>query len=225
MAVVTLSRQYGSGGDEIASRVCKSLGYRYFDKSLMVQVTSEMGLSESEIVDFWEDTYKARGFLKRLFSRGSRVLGESGTRTRDTTGAKAVLVKALDEEWRVSMVKGAIEAAYEQGDVVILGRGGQAILQDKPNVLHVRIKAPLNARVTRVRYEEPSGLTHQFEREAAREKINERERAAEEYLRRFHGIDWTDPRLYHLVIDTEKWSIDPAARLIVQALECLPKKG
>ena len=226
MAVVTISRQYGSGGDEIAYRVCEELGYRYFDKRLMAQVASEMGLSESEIIDFSEDNYQARSFLERLFGRrSSRVVVETGTWTRDATGARAVQIEQLDEEWCVRMVKGAIEAAYGQGDVVIVGRGGQAILQDKPNVLHVRIEAPLNARVTRVRYQEPSGLAPEFERQAARETVNTRDRAAEAYLRRFYDVDWTDPSLYHLVIDTEKWSIEPAACLIVQAVNCLPQKG
>jgi cytidylate kinase len=47
MAIITISRQVGSGSDEIASQVAKLLGYRYFDKRLMIQVAAEMGLSES----------------------------------------------------------------------------------------------------------------------------------------------------------------------------------
>ena len=226
MAVVTISRQYGSGGDEIASRVCEELGYRYFDKRLMAHVASEMGLSESEIIDFSEDNYQARSFLERLFGRRrARVVVETGTWTRDATGARAVQMEQLDEEWAVRMVKGAIEAAYGQGDVVIVGRGGQAVLQDRPNVLHIRIEAPLNARVTRVRYQEPSGLAPEFERQAARDTVNTRDRAAEAYLRRFYEVDWTDPSLYHLVIDTGKWSIEPATCLIVQAVSCLVQRG
>jgi cytidylate kinase len=55
MAVITISRQYGSPGNEIAVRVCEILGYHYFDKRLMAQVASEVGLSEQEIVDFSEE--------------------------------------------------------------------------------------------------------------------------------------------------------------------------
>src|SRR5512142_1927322 len=93
MATVTISREYGSGGDEIASKVCEILGYRYFDKALMAQLVTETGLSESEMVDFWEDNYKARSFMDRLLAwRGPREVGRvaawreepSGTRTRVT---------------------------------------------------------------------------------------------------------------------------------------------
>ena len=120
------------------------------------------------------------------------------------------------------MVRSTIQAAYKQGNVVIVGRGGQIILQDKPGVLHVRIKAPLDTRVTRVRYQEFSGLMPDFELQAAQEKVSKRDKAAAAYLKRFYDIDWADPKLYHLVIDTEKWSIGAAARLIASAVGCLP---
>ena len=70
MTVITISRQYGSGGDEVALRVCEMLEYRYFDKMLMRQVASEVGFSAGEIVDFSEDNYKVRSFLDRLFGSG-----------------------------------------------------------------------------------------------------------------------------------------------------------
>jgi cytidylate kinase len=224
MAVITISRQYGCGGDEIATRVCKALGYRTFDKRMMAQVASEMGLSEREIVDFTESNYKVRGFMERLFGRRSaRVVAEAGTWTQDTSGTRAVQVDQLDEEWCVRMVRTTILAAYERGNVVIVGRGGQAILQDKPGVLHVRLQAPLGARIVHVRYQETTGLAPEFQQRAAQDLISDRDRAAAEYLRRFHDIDWSNPSLYHLVLDTKKWGIEPAVKLIVQAVNCLPK--
>lgn len=70
MAVITISRPYGSGGDEIAVRVCEMLGYRYFDKRWMAQVAPEVGLNEGEIVDFSEDQHRPRAGpeLPGLFS-------------------------------------------------------------------------------------------------------------------------------------------------------------
>ena len=67
MAVITISRQYGSEGDEIAANVCQVLGYRSFDKQLMAKVATEVGLTEGEVVDFTEDQHKVRGFLDRLW--------------------------------------------------------------------------------------------------------------------------------------------------------------
>jgi cytidylate kinase len=224
MAVITISRQYGSGGDEIAARVCQELGWRAFDKRMMAQVASEMGLSEREIVDFSEANYKVRGFLERLFGRRSaRVVAETGTWTQDTNGARVVEVEQLDEEWCVRMVRTTILAAYERDNVVILGRGGQAILQDKPGVLHVRLQAPLSARIIRVRYQETTGLAPEFQQRAAHDLVVDRDRAAAEYLRRFYDVDWADPSLYHMVLDTKKWGTEAAVQLIVQAVNFLPQ--
>jgi cytidylate kinase len=217
MAVLTISRQYGSGGDDVASRVREQLGYRYFDKRLMSQVASEMGLSEAEIVDFTEDDYKARGFLERVFNRrGSRVVVEAGAWTTDTRGTRSVATAQLDEEWCIRMVKSTIRGAYKGGDVVIVGRGGQAILRDDPGVLHVRIEAPLSTRVVRVQAKE--NLTTQ----QAEDLIYERDRAAAAYLRRFYDIDWSSALLYHLVLNLGRWSVDQAAGMIAHAVEHLP---
>ena len=66
MAVITISRQVGSGGTEIAAQVCTRLGYRYLDKWLLSKTAAEVGLSEHEVVDFSEDQYQARTFLEAL---------------------------------------------------------------------------------------------------------------------------------------------------------------
>ena len=223
MAVITFSRQYGSEGDEIAARVREMLGYRLFDKRLMVRVASEIGLSDNEIVDFSEANYKARNFLERLFvRRSSRVVAQASTWTRDAGGARTVEVAQLDEEWCVRMVKATIDAAYKQGNIVILGRGGQAILQDKPGVLHVRVEAPVEKRIQRVRYREAAGLAPGFQQKRAEEIVNERDKATAAYVKRFYHVDWDDPLLYHLVINTGKLGIDAAAHLVANAVGHLP---
>ena len=86
MAVITISRQYGSGGNEIATRVSEMLGYRYFDKGLLTRQAS------------------------------------SGSSPNET-------VEALDEAKSFARIQDIIWAAYGQGNTVIVGRGGQAILR------------------------------------------------------------------------------------------------
>lgn len=80
----------------------------------------------------------------------------------------------------------------------------------------MRIQAPLEARIRRVSQRE--GLT----REAARELIAERDRAAADYLHTFYSIDVADPDLYHLVLNTGVWTIETAARIIAGTLQYLP---
>jgi cytidylate kinase len=98
MAVITISRQFGSGGDEIAAKVCYMLEYLYFDKQLMLQVAADMGLSEYEVVDFSEDTYKMRGFVDRVLSwRGPRMVARVDTWKQEPTGTVTKEVIELDE--------------------------------------------------------------------------------------------------------------------------------
>ncbi len=210
MAVITISRQYGSGGDEIARRVCDMLGYQYFDKTLMAKVAAELGLSEEEVVDYSETEYKRRGFFQHLF--GSRVVTEVSTWASDARGVKSLRVETLDEARCINLVRDTVLAAYERGNVVIVGRGGQAILREKHGVLHVRIDAPLGARVLAVQRQQALAL------EAANTLTVNRDQAAAAYLRNFYAIDWDDPALYHLIINTGKWAVESVAHLLISAL-------
>ena len=208
MPVITISRHYGSGGIEVARRLCDILGYRYFDKTLMVRVAAEVGISEKEVVDLSVDTYKMRGFLDRLFGRRrSSSWAPTGTPRSDR-----LRVEALDEGASVNLVKDTIVAAYERDNVVIVGRGGQAVLRDKPGVLHVRITAPQGARALRVKERDNIPLSK------ATELVRSKDQGATDYLKRFLDINCENPLLYHLIINTGWWEIEDTAELIVNAL-------
>jgi hypothetical protein len=68
MAVITISREYGSRGNEVAQLICDRLGYRYFDKELMAQVGAQMGLAPNQIADLPEDKHHVRSLVERLFA-------------------------------------------------------------------------------------------------------------------------------------------------------------
>lgn len=211
MTVLTISRQFGSGGDDIVEQVVNLLGYRYLDKRLMQDVASEVGLSSNEVVDFTEDHYKARTFFQSLFGPRQRVVSQYSARTRGTAGLEETSVVKLDEAQCIDLIRVSVLSAYKRGNIVIVGRGSQAILADKPDVLHVRIEAPLTMRMARVSQQE--NMT-QME---ARALIAQRDFAAAQYLERFFGIDWNDPLNYSLVLNTGKCSNEMAAQVIVVA--------
>lgn len=248
MAVITISRQYGSEGNEIANRVCELLGYHHFDKEMMLQVAAETGLSADNIVDLTEDDFKMRGFLDRLLGHRSlpivtQVNEPSGSeeemppeaarslsylydpilfQDQQTLLSGALTIEQLNEEWCVSTIEKLIRGAYEQGSVVIVGRGGQAVLKDAPGVLHVRIFAPLNVRVKRIQYREMSWMAQELQLAEAKKAVAEHDKAAEAYVRRFYHIDWSDPDHYHLLINTAKWGMEDAAHLISRSVAYLP---
>ncbi|MBN1565812.1 MAG: cytidylate kinase-like family protein [Anaerolineae bacterium] len=212
MAVITISRQVGSGGEAIARQVCDVLKYRYFDKQIMIEAASEVGLHKDHVVDYSEDEYEARHIVARLFRAGPRPIKTVAVKARDKSGAETLSEATIDEAQYVELVKNSIEAAYESGDMVILGRGGQAVLQDKANVLHIRVVAPTGTRIARLQREESLTV------EEAQQRINQRDRATSEYLGRFFGIRWDDSTLYHLVINTGKLDVDAAVQLIMDAV-------
>lgn len=216
MATITISRQYASNGNDIAKKICESTNYYLFDKQIIAEAAAEVGLSDEEIVDFSEENYKIKGFFDRLFG-GSRLHiwkeTEDGGRTSERV--------PLSEENALSLVKKAIEKAHTMGDTVIVGRGGQVLLQNAPDVLHVRIEAPLETRIQRVR-SYPELAKRSFigpleARRAALDLIEASDFASTDYLKRFYGVDWSDPMLYHMLINSDKLNIEQAANFIIAA--------
>ena len=200
--VITISRQVGSGGDEIALNVSKILGYAYFDKSLMVSVAKSIGVSEEDIADFSEDAYRVKGFVDKILLRNKPVAISLVLKDN------ALIRKALNEEECLSVIQTVINNLASRGKTVIVGRGGQAILKNKVGVLHVRIVAPAAVRVERIM--KSGGLS----REDALRLIEDNDKAMAEYLRRFYNIDWDDPAIYDVVLNTGKMDLNAAARMI-----------
>lgn len=209
MPVITISRQYGSGAIKIAQRLCEIMGYAYFDKRLMVQVAAEMDISEEDVVDFSEDTYRMRGFLDRLFGR---ELIQPEIALGRELGPQALDIDTLNEAKSINLVKETILGAYSRDNVVIVGRGGQAILKEKPGVLHVKLMAPMGARALRVKERENISLN------GATEITRNKDNAAADYLSRFYDIDWENPLNYHMILNTGKWELDDTVELIIGAV-------
>jgi cytidylate kinase len=207
MTVITISRQYGSEGDEIAANLCQILGYQLFNKQLMMKVASEVGLTEGEVIDFTEDQHRVRSFLDRLLGNPAPLVTQSHSWSE---------VKVIDAADSIPLVQSIIRAAYKHDNIVIVGRGGQAVLHNDPGALHVRIEAPLDTRISRVQLRE--GLTTY---ELAHDVVVQHDRAAADYLKRYYNVDWSDALLYHLIINTGRWSIESASYLIVNAVNQL----
>ena len=217
MAIITISRQYASYGNDIAEKICESTGYYLFDKSIIDEAAVEVGLSDAEIVDFSEENYKIKGFFDRLFGPQLHIWKEleDGERTKTQVD--------LSEENALLLVRRAVENAHRRGDTVIVGRGGQVILQGFPGVLHVRVETPIEDRIQRVR-EYPQIASRSFvgpleARRAALDLIEESDDASADYLKRFHGVNWSDPMLYHILINTGKLTVDQAASFIIEAAQ------
>lgn len=224
MAVITISRQSGSGGNEIAELICNSTGFRLFDKHLFARAAFEAGLADQEFVDYCEDSYRMKGFFDRLF-HPDRPVAQARIWKETPGGVRVVEDIHLNEDHALACVRRAVEIAYESDNYVIVGRAGQVILREKTGVLHVRVIAPTEDRLMRVRNAPPIS-TQVFsdaaeERRTALKLLESNDAASAAYLKRFYNVDWDDPQLYHLVINTGKMPLEMAANLIIQASERL----
>ena len=106
-----------------------------------------------------------------------------------------------------------ITTAATTGHVVLVGRGGQVLLADQRDVLHIRVVAPLEHRVAYVAFRE--GL----DTEAARRRVQAKDQARTRYMQTQYRSQHEDPHLYDLVINTAVLSLDSAVDQICLALE------
>jgi cytidylate kinase len=194
MSVITISREYGSEGEAIAERIAGILHYHLVDKEFIAAVLDKYGL-----VEFNQEYDSLPGFWDRFMTaRGSR---------RD------VIADMLDQ---------VLRAVAYHGDVIILGRSGFVALGGFADVLHVRLQAPYDVRVARVRAK--SGMTAQ-EAEAA---VTESDRVRETFVEEFYKVEWGAAQAFDLVIDTGAISPDLAVTWVVEAAKGLaeqPKAG
>ncbi len=214
MAIITISRQIGSMGDELAERLSQELGYRYFDKLLMTEIAVASGLSEAEVIDYNEDNYKIKNFFEQLFNRKT-PLGKITVKEKDEMGRTVITTKTFDEENSLAFTQAVIKKLVDWDNVVIVGRGGQILLRNVPHTLHLRVIAPLEFRIENIMKKKG------FSREDALKYISEKDRAAQEYLCRFYNVDWNDPELYHMVINMGMWNLDKIVKVIKETIKLI----
>jgi CMP/dCMP kinase len=224
MTVITISRQFASGGDEIALSLCQELGLRLFDKRIISAVAKESGVSESNVMDISEDDYQVRGFWDRLLDRMT-VLPYTGPWADDLYALYLLEENRFSVEDSFKLVQNAIRYACNQGNMIILGRGGQVILKDQPGVLHVRIEAPLEDRIQRMKVqlkESQADFHADIDiRRKAKDILTEKDAASRDYLKNFFQVDWNDPLLYHLVLNTGLLSLPQSVKLIAELAHTL----
>jgi cytidylate kinase len=231
MAIISLSRQLGAGGSEIAAGVAKALGLRIVDREAIDQAAMEAGVPEIALQELgYEgrrglvqrilDALKASPAVPSVVEMQRRDAGTSLPMPRGIFTPARPLLSAAMEEY-VRMVGMVILDMAAEGNVLIMGRASQVILRDHLEALHVQIVAPLVRRVEkRMRIE---GLTQRD----ATQRILASDQARADFLRRYYGVNWLDPQLYDLVINTGRTSIQTAVQLVVlaQCQRVIPAMG
>jgi cytidylate kinase len=202
MRAVTISREYGSGGGEIARRLATRLGWQLVDHEVVAQVARELGMSLDEAAEHDE---RAEGFAERLLASLQVI--------EPNVLINPPLAHLHDAQAYHAAVCRVVEAAAGEGQVVIVGRAGQMVLRQRRDVLHVRIVAPLAQRIQYVARRE------RLDEAAARARIQEKEVNRARYMQVFYRTRPDDPHLYDLSVNTAILSLDDAVALIAQGLD------
>jgi cytidylate kinase len=180
--IVTISREYGSGGGAIARMLGERLGWRLIDDCLIADISRsihqapEAVRTHEESVDPW-----FHRIVKALW-RGGFV--GAATRAED---------EACDADSIARLWHRVILESAELGDCVVVGRGGQCLLQRRRDTFHVHVYAPLRERVRRLEGREPAGSDL-----AAAARARDERRAA--YIRHYFDQDWKNTHLYHIML-------------------------
>jgi cytidylate kinase len=203
MRAITISREYGSGGGEIAARLAQRLGWRLIDHEVVAQIAHQLNITEEEAEAHDE---QVEGFISRLLS-GMRLSAPELLVTDPPALSAEELARSYSEA-----LHHVVQAAADTGHAVIVGRGGQAILAGHRDVLHVRVVAPLEQRIIYVARREGLAL------DEARTRTQTKDRARIQYVQSQHHCRADDPHLYDLVINTGVLDLDSAVDLACLAL-------
>ena len=183
MAIVTISRGSMSGGEALANCLAARLGYPILGREVLVEAAARLGVPEAVLR---EKIQTSAGLIERL-----------------TTDRHIYLVA----------LQSALADRCVSGDLIYHGNAGHFLLKDVPNVLRVRLIAPMAMRIRAVM--ERQGLSA----ESARDYIRYVDQERIEWTKFVYGVDWRDPKNYDLVINLQRISLEGACAMVAGILK------
>jgi CMP/dCMP kinase len=200
MPLITVSRQFGSGGSEVAERIARALDWQLYDNAVVDEVARRLGMPPEEV--------SARE--ERVPSLPERIASAMALGMPEVMPTVADLAMQPSEERIVEMTKRVIEEAVQAGPAVLVGRGAQCMLAARADALHVFCYAPTEALAS-------YAVTNLgIAREDAARVVADRNHHREQYVKQHWKRDWRDFANYHVCVNTAWLGLDGAAELIVQ---------
>ena len=188
--VIAISRQYGSGGRELANILAEKLGYKLYDRQIVHMAAARLGISdmsEAQLKEF-EDKVPPLSLKFMPFY----IFGMSG--------AKPMNHKMFEQEAEI------VRRLANDGNCIILGRCADVILRDNPNVCSVFVCA-------NDEFREERGLKV-YEGKSVIE-LNQEDAKRAEYYAYYTGKEWGNPKNYDLCVNTSYKSLSDIADIII----------
>src|SRR2546430_9789421 len=194
--VITVTRQYGSGGSDVARLVAERLGWELVDNQFVEEVGRRAGVPPAEVAQREE---RAPGLLERL----ARTLAVASP---EMFIAQAAVPRVeQDEATLVKITERVIAEAATHGRVVLVGRGAQAVLGNRPDALHAYVVASKPFRM-KLAVERLGADPATVER-----MVEETDRQRDQYVQTYYGRHRHDVTNYDLVVNAERLGVDGAA--------------
>lgn len=193
--VITIERRYASGGHEIGKKLAEALGYKLYDRNILLQAAQTLEIPFYNIEALEES------------SSGNILMNLSKTPLGGLSGNKNLPLadQLFLEEKRI------VEKAAEEGNCVIVGRASGYILKDRTNSLHVFIYADHEKRLQRAI--EREGI-QKSEAESAMKKNDKRRK---NFFNALTTHEWGDPKNYDLYMNAGNLGIDQCVRILMEA--------
>lgn len=184
--IITINREFESGGNEIAQAVAVRLDIPYYDRFLIVAAAGETGIDQERIAHIDE----------KLDSRFDYSQAEAAYYYTNSENPLPTGARVAEIQFQL------IEALAEQEPCLIVGRCANHVLRERDDVLDVFIHAGRDHRVKRT-----MELLSLPERKAVR-VLKRTDAARKAYYKNYTGCDWNDPNLYHLVLNSDRMGFD-----------------
>jgi cytidylate kinase len=199
LKIVTVEREYGCGGGEIAQRLAERLGWKLWDQLLTEEIARLAHCSQAVVEQREERTDPLYYRLFKSFLRGSYE-----------GSLNAPKLNLVDSENIVKITQRVVLHAASKGECVIVGRGSQLFLNNRPDTFRVFLYAPREEKVRRLRARGKS------EREA-QELVDTVDRERSGFLEKYFQVEWPNRSVYHIMINTL-----PGDEVVVQTiLNCM----
>ncbi|MCP4630177.1 MAG: cytidylate kinase-like family protein [bacterium] len=202
MAVITISRQFGAGGKTLGKMIADEFGYTFADSEIIKSV-AEMANVSTHFVETVEK--EAGGKFSRFISKTvSKPLVERVL--KDERGY-------IDEEIYLDYLVLIIAQMGDDGNVVILGRGSQYILNDHPDAYHVLLIDEFENRVQFMM------ANYDLSKSRAAQVVRAEDKRRKNLYQKLGKTDYDNPFLYNLVLNMSKLSLEQALQLVCKLVD------
>jgi cytidylate kinase len=200
MPTITVTRMFGSGGSEVARRVAETLGWRLVDSAFVDGIAKGLRATPSEV----------RAIDERAPSLAERLADALALGSGEVQSASLATPMPPTEQKIAEVTREVIEKAVARGPSVVVGRGAQAFLAQRDDVLHVHCYAPHDALVERTMKRE--GISE----EEADRMVKAKNQQREAYVKRMFGRAWLAPEHYHIMLNTAWLGQDKCVELVLE---------